>query len=104
VYSVQGSTLIFRTDDGRNLTVDMSHLHGDVRPALIQRESITVVGVPGARANEFVAHYIQHDPMPAAPPGANPPQSQRDCRNGGWRNYGSRFENQGLCIDWVNLN
>jgi TolB protein len=27
--------------------------------------------------------------------------STRDCRNGGWRNYGDRFRNQGQCVAFV---
>jgi hypothetical protein len=29
------------------------------------------------------------------------PTSRNQCRNGGWRNYGARFENQGQCVSFV---
>jgi hypothetical protein len=30
------------------------------------------------------------------------PTSKEQCKNGGWRRYGSVFKNQGDCVTWVN--
>ena len=29
------------------------------------------------------------------------PTSKDQCKTGGWRNYGDRFENQGSCVSFV---
>jgi hypothetical protein len=34
--------------------------------------------------------------------GAPPPTSKAQCKHGGWRNFGSRFKNQGQCVRFVN--
>ncbi len=61
VQSVQGSTMQFRTDDGRTLSVDMSKVGGNIQGALTQGEGATVVGFAGANANQLRAEYIQQD-------------------------------------------
>ena len=34
-----------------------------------------------------------------APP---PPTDKDQCKNGGWKNFGTRFKNQGQCVRFVN--
>ena len=29
------------------------------------------------------------------------PSTAADCKNGGWKNYGTSFENQGDCVSYV---
>ena len=31
------------------------------------------------------------------------PTSKDQCKNGGWRNYGTTFKNQGQCVEFVQL-
>ena len=61
VESVQGRALTFRADDGRALNVDMTRVGQRVQRALTPGEGATLVGVPGASANQFTARYIQQD-------------------------------------------
>lgn len=70
IQDVEGSTLTFKADDGRTLTVDMSHIAEDVRGGLAPGESATVVGVPGDAPHGLIARYIQRDPSsePSPPP------------------------------------
>lgn len=83
VQDVQGSTLRFRADDGRMLTVDMRDVNPEVQRALDRGEGATLIGFAGPRQNEFRAEYIQQDssdparggtvgqaPAPAAAPPA----------------------------------
>jgi hypothetical protein len=62
VQEVDGSTFTFIADDGRTLTVDMSHIAEDVRGALTPGEGVTVLGVPGDDANRLIARHVQQDP------------------------------------------
>lgn len=61
VVSTQGSTLTFKADDGRTLTVDMSEVSKSVQGALTANEGATLVGFPGTKPNEFRARYIAQD-------------------------------------------
>jgi hypothetical protein len=61
VTKAEGSTLTFRADDGRTLTVDMSQVNASVQKGLTPGEGATVVGFPGAQGNQFTARYIQQD-------------------------------------------
>ena len=61
VVSVQGSTMTFKADDGRTLTVDMSKVNPAVRTALAPNEKATLMGSPGSQANQFTAHFVQQD-------------------------------------------
>jgi outer membrane lipoprotein SlyB len=74
VQGVQGSTLKFRADDGRMLTVDMSAVGPEIQRALTQNERVTVIGFPGGGGpNQFRAEYIQQDSSDASrQPSASP--------------------------------
>lgn len=61
VVSTSGSTMQFKTDDGRTLSVDMSKVGANVRQALTANEGATVIGFPGTGANTFTAQYVQQD-------------------------------------------
>jgi hypothetical protein len=30
------------------------------------------------------------------------PTDKEECKNGGWKNFGTRFKNQGQCVRFVN--
>jgi hypothetical protein len=73
VQSVQGSTVKFRADDGRMLTVDASKVGAPIRSALTQGEPVTVIGHDWTGPNQLRAEYIQQDSskgvrQPAASP------------------------------------
>jgi uncharacterized protein YdeI (BOF family) len=87
VLSRSGSTLTFRADDGRTLSVDMSNVNPSVQQALTQGEGATLVGFPGASASQFRAEYIQQDSsdpsrggriVGQAPPAPTPAPSTAD--------------------------
>lgn len=61
VVSVQGSTMTFKADDGRTLTVDISKVNPAVQKALAPNEKATLIGAPGSQPNQFTAQYIQQD-------------------------------------------
>jgi hypothetical protein len=61
VVSTNGSTMQFKADDGRTLTVDMSKVGANVQHALTANEGATLIGAAGAQANQFTAQYIQQD-------------------------------------------
>ncbi len=61
IESVQGSSLSFRADDGRVLTVDTSQVAPGVRSALTQGEGVTVIGHEWTGANALRAQYVQQD-------------------------------------------
>jgi hypothetical protein len=61
VVSTSGSTLQFRTDDGRTLSVDMSQVGAGIQQALKPNEGATLIGFAGAQPNQFTARYIQQD-------------------------------------------
>ena len=61
VVSVQGSTMTFKADDGRTLTVDMSKVNPAVQKALTPNEKATLMGTPGSQPNHFTAQFIQQD-------------------------------------------
>ena len=61
IVSVQGTTLTFKADDGRTLTVDMTAVSPTIQKALTANERVTVMGSPGSDANKFTAQFIQQD-------------------------------------------
>lgn len=61
VVSVQGSTMTFKTDDGRTLTVDMKAVSPQVQQALKANESATLIGFAGTQPNQFTAQFVQQD-------------------------------------------
>jgi len=62
IQEVEDSMLTFKADDGRTLSIDMSHIGKDVRGALTPGEGATVVGVPGDEPSRLTARYIHQDP------------------------------------------
>jgi hypothetical protein len=80
VQSVQGSTMRFRADDGRVLTVDMSAVSPEIQRALSQNERVTIIGFAGAGPNQFRAEYVQQDssdPSRGGSVGSASPQTGR---------------------------
>jgi RNase P/RNase MRP subunit p29 len=61
IVSVQGSTMTFKADDGRTLTVDATALSPQVRQALKANEGATLVGFAGSQPNQFTAQFVQQD-------------------------------------------
>jgi hypothetical protein len=62
VERVDGSRLQLRTDDGRVLTVDTSQVAQNVRSAVQQGDTITVIGEAARQTPQFfAARYIQGD-------------------------------------------
>jgi hypothetical protein len=98
IVSTSGSTLQFKTDDGRTLTVDTSKVGPNVRQALVPNEGATLIGFAGAQPSQFTAQYIQQDssdparggkimgqaPAPAASP-APPPAASKPADDKSWQ-------------------
>ena len=61
VESVQGTTLSFKADDGRQLSVDVSKVDAKIRQALTQGEGVTVIGHEWVDAKTLRANYVQQD-------------------------------------------
>lgn len=61
VVSKSGSTMQFKADDGRTLSVDMSKVGAGVQQALTANEGATLIGQAGAQANQFSAQFVQQD-------------------------------------------
>jgi len=61
VTSVSGSQLMFKTDDGRDLTVDMKEVSDSVQKALTPGEAATVIGFYRGTDKNVQAKYIQQD-------------------------------------------
>ncbi len=50
---------------------------------------------PDPQLPTYNADVLVHDAQPQLP------TSKAQCKNGGWRNYGSKFKNQGQCVAFV---
>lgn len=61
VTSVSGSQLMFKADDGRDLTVDMKEVNDAVQKALTPGEAATVIGFYRGNDKHVQAKYIQQD-------------------------------------------
>jgi len=61
VQSVHAPSLLFRADDGRMLTVDMSRVARKIQRTLAPGDGATLIGVPGKDPNHFVAQRIRKD-------------------------------------------
>jgi len=61
IESIQGSTLSFRTDDGRVLTVDVSRVASSVRSALTPGEGATIMAHEWTGPTTPRAMYVQQD-------------------------------------------
>jgi outer membrane lipoprotein SlyB len=61
VEKVDGTTLTFRTDDGKTVTADMTQVGDNIRKALTPGETITVDGQYKADQTHMVARFIQQD-------------------------------------------
>ena len=71
---------------------------GDLVEATLTTRSPTECSTPEAS-------YIRHDRVTAGDivihDAAPLPSSKEQCRNGGWRNFGPMFKNQGQCVAYV---
>lgn len=65
VQGIRGQHLVFRSDDGRQMTVDVTRVNPEVRAALQPGARVTLVGFP--RGQDFTAHYIQQHGAAASP-------------------------------------
>jgi hypothetical protein len=61
VQSVQGTSMRFRADDGRILSVDLSPVSPQIRQALTHGEAATVIGHRSTGAHQVRAEYVQQD-------------------------------------------
>jgi hypothetical protein len=61
IESIQGSSLSFRADDGRLLTVDLARVEGSIRQALTPGEGATVITHEWTGPNRLRANYVQQD-------------------------------------------
>ena len=61
IESIQGSTLKFKSDDGRELTVDVSGVASNVRGALKPDEGVTVIAHEWTGPTTVRANYVQQD-------------------------------------------
>jgi len=61
IESIEGSTLSFRTDDGRALTVDVSRVAASVRNGLTTGEHATVLAHEWTGPTTVRANYVQRD-------------------------------------------
>jgi outer membrane lipoprotein SlyB/cold shock CspA family protein len=75
VQSVSGSSLIFKADDGRQLTVDASKVSDSIRNSLQPGTGATVAGHEWTGPNQLRAEFIQKDTGGAAAPSASPTTS-----------------------------
>lgn len=66
VVRTEGQWLIFNSDDGRTITVDMAQVGANIQKDLTANEGVTVIGFPAAQPNQFTARYIQQDSSAAA--------------------------------------
>jgi hypothetical protein len=65
----QGTSLGFRTDDGRTLTLDTTQLAPGLLRDLKAGDRLTVLGLEGRTANQFVTRYaLKGDAAPAQSP------------------------------------
>jgi hypothetical protein len=61
IESILGSTLKFKSDDGRELTVDVSGVASNVRGALKPDEGVTVIAHEWTGPTTVRANYVQQD-------------------------------------------
>jgi hypothetical protein len=61
IESIEGSTMKFRADDGRALTVDVSQVASNVRGALTPGEGVTVITHEVTGPTAVRASYVQQD-------------------------------------------
>jgi len=61
VSSVSGAQLMLKTDDGRDLTVDMTDVNPAVQKALTPGEGVTVAGFYKGNDKNVTAKFIQQD-------------------------------------------
>jgi preprotein translocase subunit YajC len=61
VSSVSGTTLSLKTDDGRNLNVDIKEVGEPVRQSLASGEKVTVIGFYRGDQNTVAARFVQKD-------------------------------------------
>jgi uncharacterized protein Veg len=68
VQSVSGSSITFKADDGRQLTVDASKIGQEIRNSLQPGTAATVAGYQWTGPNALTAEFIQKDTAGAAAP------------------------------------
>lgn len=107
VQSVSGDEVQIRTDEGRNVTLDITAVREKIVRQLQPGDRITVTGFyrGESRAMFSVRSLREADGTPAASPRTDRrdrPASKDECKDGGWRNFSDpAFKNQGDCVSWV---
>ena len=110
VQSVSGDTVQLRTDEGRNVTLDITAVREKIVRQLQPGDRITVTGFyrEESKAMFSVRSLREADGSPAASPRTDRrdrrdrPDSKDECKDGGWRNFSDpSFKNQGDCVSWV---
>jgi hypothetical protein len=110
VQSASGDTVQMRTDDGRNVTLDITAVRNRIARQLQQGDRITVTGFYREESKSmFSVRSLREDDGAAASPRTDRqdrrdrPNSKDDCKDGGWQSFDNpRFKNQGDCVSWVN--
>ncbi|HEV8585334.1 MAG TPA: hypothetical protein VGT02_10250 [Methylomirabilota bacterium] len=92
VQSVSGTTVTFKADDGRVLTVDAAQVGNEIRGALTPNEAVTLIGKAGASANQFTAQYIQQDSSDPARGGTVAGQTAPPATDRSWQRVHGKVE------------
>jgi hypothetical protein len=76
--------------------------YGTIKEAVV--EEFADGAVPGwemfSGKNSNITYDLVIDPATTKTTKPKKPTSKKDCKHGGWKDYG--FRNQGQCIKWVN--
>jgi hypothetical protein len=107
VQSASGDTVQMRTDEGRNVTLDITAVRDRIARQLRPGDEITVTGFYREESRSmFSVRSLREDDNAAASPRLERrlrPDSKDDCRDEGWRKFSDpTFKNQGDCVSWVN--
>lgn len=114
VQSVSGDTVQLRTDEGRNVELDITAVRERIVRQLQPGDRISVTGFyrEESKAKFSVRSLREADGSPAASPRTDKadrrdrrdrPNSKDECKDGGWRNFTDpAFKNQGECVSWAN--
>ena len=110
VQSASGDTVQMRTEDGKNVTLDITAVRDRIARQLQPGDRITVTGFYRYESRSmFSVRSLREDGAAAASPRTDRrdrrdrPQSKDDCKDGGWQKFDNpSFKNQGDCVSWVN--
>jgi len=108
VVSVSGDELKMRTDDGRNLTLDITAVREENVRKLKPGDTFTASGFYRENdRSQFSVRSLREDAPSAASPRTTDtphPMSVDDCKQGWSRYKNPGFKNLGDCVSYVNQN